>query len=56
MPLKKNILLGQMLLARDLISAEQLDSALKDKKNEGLIGQALVKMGFIEENKLKKNK
>jgi len=52
MPLKKNVLLGQMLLARDLISAEQLDSALKDKKNGGLIGQALVKMGFIEENEL----
>ncbi len=52
MPLKKNVLLDQMLLARDLISAEQLDSVLKDKKNGGLIGATLVKMGFIEENEL----
>lgn len=47
-PLKQ--LLGEILLERCLITKEQLDQALNvQKKENGYIGEILVKLGFLEE-------
>ncbi len=53
MAYKKEILLGQLLVDRHLITVEQLDEALKEqKKTGGFIGNILIKMGFITQDAL----
>lgn len=43
-------LLGEILLARKLITQEQRDEALRIQKRENLFfGEALVKLGYMEE-------
>ena len=42
--------LGEILIKRGLIKSEQLNQALEiQKKEKGLIGEILLKLGFIEE-------
>lgn len=45
--------LGELLLERGLISADQLEQALKvQKERGGLIGQVLVMLGFAKEEEI----
>jgi type IV pilus assembly protein PilB len=45
--------LGDLLVRETLITAEQLESALKEQKtNGGMLGSNLVKMGYLEEAEL----
>jgi type II secretion system protein E len=47
------ILLGRLLLDRNLITAEQLEEALKEqKKSGGFLGNILIKLGFISQEDL----
>ncbi|WP_185231596.1 GspE/PulE family protein [Teredinibacter franksiae] len=49
----KRIRLGDLLVAQQLISQEQLEQALKEQKTTGRkLGRQLVDMGFVEENAL----
>lgn len=49
-PVSKKQLLGEILIKRQLITQEKLDHALKvQEKEEGFIGEILVKLGYIEE-------
>ena len=49
-PVFKKQLLGEILLERKLITPEQLKTALKvQEKEEGFLGEILVKLGFSEE-------
>jgi len=49
----KKIHLGQLLLDMQLLSAEQLDSAIARQKSTGeRLGQVLINMGLIEEEKI----
>jgi type II secretion system protein E len=44
-------LIGQMLIAKGLISSEQLEAGLREqKKYGGYIGENLIKLGFISED------
>ena len=53
MSLKKNILLGQMLVEKELIDEEELDKGLEEHRKTGeFIGAALVKLGFVKESEL----
>jgi type II secretion system protein E len=53
MVFKKEILLGQLLVEKNLITIEQLDKALKEqKKSGGFIGSILVKLGYISPDEL----
>jgi len=53
MAVKKNTLLGQMLLGRDLVTVDQLEKALVEQKKTGdFIGTTLVKLGFLTEEKV----
>ena len=46
----KKQLLGEILIKRNLINAQQLDQALEvQKKEDCFIGEILVRLGFIEE-------
>ena len=48
--ISKKQLLGQILIKRNLISQEQLKDALEAQKKEGgVLGETLVKMGFVTE-------
>src|SRR5436853_2058718 len=48
--LEKNELLGEILLRRKLITAEQLKKSLEVQQKEGgYVGETLVKLGYIEE-------
>jgi type IV pilus assembly protein PilB len=45
--------LGALLLEKGLVSEEQLDAALAERRaNGGLLGETLVKLGFIFEDEL----
>ncbi|MBN2590251.1 MAG: Flp pilus assembly complex ATPase component TadA [Sedimentisphaerales bacterium] len=47
--------LGQLLLARDIVSQEQIDAALSEQKEKGhrkLLGELLVEMGYCTENQI----
>ena len=47
--------LGQLLLARGVITAEQIDKALAEQKEKGhrkLLGELLVEMGYCTENQI----
>jgi len=53
MPTKESIQIGQMLIDEDLITSEQLEAGLREQKKSGdLICTALVKLGFIKEDKV----
>ncbi|MBU1853344.1 MAG: type II secretion system protein GspE, partial [Candidatus Omnitrophica bacterium] len=53
MPIKENILLGQMLLKKGVISQRHLDIGLEEQLKTGqFIGITLVKLGFIKEEEL----
>ncbi|MBU4342538.1 MAG: Flp pilus assembly complex ATPase component TadA [Candidatus Omnitrophica bacterium] len=53
MPIKKTILLGERLIQKGLISYKDLDLGLKEHQRTGqFLGTTLVKLGFIEEDKL----
>ena len=48
--LEKNELLGEILLRRKLVTAEQLKKALEVQQKEGgYIGETLVRLGYIDE-------
>ncbi|WP_086931224.1 GspE/PulE family protein [Agarilytica rhodophyticola] len=50
---RKRIRLGDLLVAHQMITQEQLESALKEQKKSGRkLGRQLVDMGFVEENSL----
>lgn len=50
---RKEVLLGQALLDRKLITRDHLEEALKEqKKSGGFLGNVLVRMGFISEDNL----
>jgi len=50
---KKRIRLGDLLVAQQLISQEQLESALNAQRTTGLkLGKQLIEMGYVEENTL----
>jgi hypothetical protein len=45
--------LGALLLEKGLVTAEQLDAALAERHaNGGLLGETLVKLGFVFEDEL----
>ncbi len=47
--------LGQLLLARGIITSEQIDKALAEQKDKGhrkLLGELLVEMGYCTENQI----
>ncbi|WP_075185698.1 GspE/PulE family protein [Teredinibacter haidensis] len=49
----KRIRLGDLLVAQQLISQDQLEKALADQKKTGRkLGRQLVEMGFVDENAL----
>ncbi len=51
--MQKRIRLGDLLVAQQLISQEQLELALSEQKNSGRkLGRQLVEMGFVEDNTL----
>jgi len=47
--------LGQLLLARNIVTAEQIEKALSEQKEKGhrkLLGELLVEMGYCTENQI----
>lgn len=47
--------LGQLLLAREIVTQEQIDAALSEQKEKGhskLLGELLVEMGYCTENQI----
>ena len=53
MVFKKELLLGQLLIDKSLITIDQLDRALKEqKKYGGFLGNVLLKMGHISQDEL----
>jgi len=47
--------LGQLLLARNIVTAEQIEKALAEQKDKGhrkLLGELLVEMGYCTENQI----
>lgn len=52
-PGKKRIRLGDLLVAQQYISQEQLEAALAEQKNTGLkLGRQLIALNYVEENTL----
>jgi type II secretion system protein E len=52
MSVKDSLLIGQLLIEEGLITSEQLEAGLKEQKKTGnFICQALIKLGFIGEEK-----
>ncbi len=50
---EKEVLLGQLLIDKGLITIAQLDKALNErKKTGGFLGSTLIKMGYIAQDKL----
>ncbi len=50
---QQRIRIGDLLIAQQLITPAQLDSALAEQKNTGYkLGRQLIEMGYIEENTL----
>jgi len=50
---EENLLLGQILIRKGLITKEQLQAALKEQKKTGeFLGSVLTKLGFTTEEKL----
>lgn len=50
---QKRIRIGDILIAQQIITSEQLDHALKEQKASGRkLGKALVELGYVDENTL----
>jgi len=50
---KKRVRIGDLLVAHQIISQQQLETALAEQKNTGSkLGRQLIDLGFIEENAL----
>ncbi len=50
---KSELLIGQLLIEKRIITKEQLDTALKKQKETGeLLGVTLLKLGFIDEESM----
>ena len=50
-PKRTKIRLGDLLIQQDLISEEQLNTALASQKTSGKkLGRALIDLGFVEED------
>ncbi|MDD5680587.1 MAG: ATPase, T2SS/T4P/T4SS family [Candidatus Omnitrophica bacterium] len=50
---KKEVLLGQLLVDKNIITTEQLDEAIREqKKSGGFLGNVLLRLGYIEEDAL----
>jgi len=50
---KKEILLGQFLIDKNLITVSELDGALKEqKKSGGFLGSILIKLGYLSQDEL----
>ncbi len=41
--------LGQLLIKSNIITAEQLESALAQQKNNELLGETLMRLGYVNE-------
>jgi len=53
MVFKKEVLLGQLLVDKNLITIAELDEAVREqKKSGGLLGNILLKLGYISEDEL----
>lgn len=53
MAYKKEVLLGQLLIDKNLITADQLNDALKEQRNSGgFLGNILVKLGYVSQDEL----
>ncbi|OIO38397.1 MAG: type II secretion system protein GspE [Candidatus Omnitrophica bacterium CG1_02_49_10] len=53
MPQKKKLLIGEMLIERKLVTADELDQALKEQRNTGeFVGRVLIKLGHLTEEEL----
>jgi type II secretory ATPase GspE/PulE/Tfp pilus assembly ATPase PilB-like protein len=53
MSVRDSLLIGEILIEEGLISSEQLDAGLKEQKKTGdFICQALIKLGFVSEEKV----
>jgi type II secretion system protein E len=53
MPIKKTILLGEMLVQKGLITQKELELGLREHQKTGqFLGTTLVKLGFIKEEEL----
>jgi type II secretion system protein E len=53
MPIKKNLLLGEMLIDKGLITVTDLDKALKEhRRTSEFLGSTLVKLNVLEEDVL----
>ena len=53
--LENKMQLGQLLLARGIVTAEQIENALVEQKDKGhrkLLGELLVEMGYCTENQI----
>ena len=53
--LENKMQLGQLLLAKGIVTAEQIDNALVEQKDKGhrkLLGELLVEMGYCTENQI----
>jgi len=53
--LENKMQLGQLLLARGVVSAEQVDRALAEQREKGhrkLLGELLIEMGYCTENQI----
>ncbi len=53
--LENKMQLGQLLLARGIVTAEQIENALTEQKDKGhrkLLGELLVEMGYCTENQI----
>ena len=53
--LENKMQLGQLLLARGIVTAEQIENALIEQKDKGhrkLLGELLVEMGYCTENQI----
>lgn len=52
-PARKKIRLGDLLVEQNVISEEQLQTALKEQRNLGRkLGQTLIALGYIDEDRL----
>ena len=53
MPIKKTVLLGEMLIQKGLITKKDLEAGLSEHKKTGqFLGTTLLKLGLIKEEEL----
>ena len=50
---RKKVKLGSLLVSKNVISNEQLDSALKEQRQRGLmLGETIVALGFASQSQI----